>query len=350
MSRLFTHHDRLVLWEFGSKKRIVEAKKSGDDDHDDDSVAAPHNSAIYVPHVHKILGLIALVNIAFYQTPLFSFAQTYVGEEKLKMLMHVHVLLALTSFEFRIGRSRSNTLYTIYREMQLHTCIFTMRSWAVMVGALYFNVQSVLLRACYVLVWHVLADLATKFYGTPTGGTTIRRTTDGGKTTGYKDHNAVTQWAVWFLSFAQLVGTYMLLTDSVDSARMAMCVMGPVQLSALLATLVRKGYFSTQTSFICYLSILLPIFFIHQWRPIDVAFIVAVTLLRFNMRISKYVMWIGVVLAYTYLSGELGSFVESATTMLGANLPALPLTPPAMPLLWNNTEFAGVVTGIVESF
>eukprot|EP00658_Telonema_sp_P-2_P005680 TRINITY_DN12142_c0_g1_i3.p1 TRINITY_DN12142_c0_g1~~TRINITY_DN12142_c0_g1_i3.p1 ORF type:complete len:315 (-),score=79.47 TRINITY_DN12142_c0_g1_i3:95-1039(-) len=308
MSRLFTHHDRLILYKAGGPV----AHSANDED---EEIEAPRNFMIYIPHIHKLFGLFALINIACYITPLHDTVMDVVGVERMRVLSVVHVLLALTSFEFRIGRSRSNQLYTIYREMQLHTVVFTFRSWAVMICAQYFQCESVLARAPAVLFWHVLADVVTKYFGTPTGGTTIRRTTDGGKTTGYKNEPLVTRAGIWFFSFSQLVGTFMMLTDSTDSARMAMCVMGPVQISAFLATLVRKGYFHSRTSFVCYLSVLTPIFFIHQWRPMDVAFLIAITVFRFNFRVSKYVMWIGVILAFTYLSGELGAVSYTHLTL-----------------------------------
>ena len=335
MSRLFTHHDRLILYKAGGP---VAHNNNGNNE--DEDIEPPRNFMIYIPHIHKLFGLFALINIACYITPLHDTVMDVVGVERMRVLSIVHVLLALTSFEFRIGRSRSNQLYTIYREMQLHTVVFTFRSWACMVCAQYFECESVLARAPFVLCWHILADLATKYFGTPTGGTTIRRTTDGGKTTGYKDEPWYTRFAVWFFSFSQLVGTFMMLTDSADSARMAMCVMGPVQISAFLATLVRKGYFHSRTSFVCYLSVLTPIFFIHQWRPMDVAFLVAITVFRFNFRVSKYVMWIGVVLAFTYLSGELGEMTNK--------LAPLPLSPPSMDFLWNNTEFMAALRDVTS--
>ena len=132
----------------------------------------------------------------------------------------------------------------------------------------------------------------------------------------------------------------MMLTDSGAGARMGMCVMAPVQISAFLATLVRKGYFHSRTAGACYFMIITPIFFIHRWRPMDIAFVIAVTLLRFNFRISKYVMWIGVVLAYTYLTGELDAVANK--------LAPLPLSPPNMEFLWNSTEFLETIRDAIS--
>ena len=158
MSRLFTHHDRLILYRSGGA-----VAHTGDED---DDIEPPRNFMIYIPHIHKLFGLCALINIACYITPLHDYVMESVGVEFMRAFSIVHVLLALTSFEFRIGRSRSNALYTIYREMQLHTVVFTFRSWACMICAQYFECESVLARAPFILFWHILADLATKYFGT----------------------------------------------------------------------------------------------------------------------------------------------------------------------------------------
>jgi hypothetical protein len=315
--RLFSHHDRLFIT--GGEKHHAETLPG----------------SIFVPHFHKIFGLLALLNVIMYITPLHQAAVDYLGKERLMMLSVAHVILAFSSFEFRVPRQR-NGLYTIYKEMQLHTIVFTMRSWSVMVGAWVFGIENIVYRMAYVLAWHVAADLATKYYPTPTGETTIRRAVNGEK--GYKEHGRLTHMALWIFSFSQLVGTFMMMVDTPNAVRNAMFVMTPVQVSAFLATLVRKGYFRSETSFVVYLLILFPIFYYHPWCPLEVLFVTAVAICRFKLRMNKYVMWITVGLLFAWLAGDL----EMATGLRA-------LAPPLLPAFaWQRAQIASGAGQLVE--
>lgn len=317
--RLFSHHDRLFL--AGGEKHHSETKPG----------------SVYLPHFHKIFGLLALINMIMYTTPLYTWAVENVGKERLMLLSIAHVVLALSSFEFRVGRAR-NGLYTIYREMQLHTIIFTLRSWAVMVGAWVFGIENMVYRMGYVLFWHVLADLATKYYAPPSGETTIRRAVNGEK--GYKEHGKVVHFALFWFSFSQLVGTFMMMTDTTNAVRNAMFVMTPVQVSAFLATLVRKGYFRSETSFVCYWTIIMPIFYYHPWCPLEAAFVAAVGILRFKLRLNKYVMWVTAGALFAWLSGDL----ELAVGMRE-------LAPPVLPsYAWKRAQPASVLGSAIEQW
>lgn len=321
MSRLFTHHDRLVL--FGSDDH-----DAADDHRDDDNSSSstpisdgpthrvakgsdhktaagrgePHKGGfvLAIPHFHKVAGLIALINILLYVTPLYHSVVATLGWTKLVRLCMVHPVLALSSFEFTVPRQRS-AIYTLYKEMQLHAVVFTMRSFAVFMGA-YYGVTNVWLRCALVLTWHPLADYVTANYAPPTGETTIRRAIRGEP--GYKEFGLAARLGVYFMGAMQLVGTYMMMADTQDTARMAMCVMGPVQISSLLATLVRKGYASSKTNVIMYGLILMPILFAHSWSLFDVAAVAIVTGLRFYFRMNKYVIWGLVTIALAARSRE----------------------------------------------
>jgi hypothetical protein len=316
--RLFSHHDRLFL-------------KGGEKHHEE-----THAGSIFIPHFHKIFGLLALINMVMYVTPLHAAAVEYIGKDRLMILSIAHVILAMSSFEFRVGRAR-NGLYTIYREMQLHTIVFTLRSWSVMVGAWVFGIENICYRMAYVLFWHLVADWVTKNYATPSGETTIRRAVNGEK--GYKEHGTIVHIALFFFSFSQLVGTFLMMVDTPNVVRNAMFVMTPVQVSAFLATLVRKGYFQSQTSFVIYWLVIMPIFYYHPWCPLEAAFVAAVGVLRFKLHANKYAMWIGAGLAFAYFAGDL----ELATGMRA-------LAPPVLPAwAWSRRQIASTVGQVIEA-
>lgn len=316
--RLFSHHDRLFL--AGGEKHHAEVKPG----------------SVYLPHFHKFFGLLALINCIMYVTPWHDNAVAYFGKERLMILSCVHVILALSSFEFKVPRAR-NGLYTIYREMQLHTIVFTMRSWSVMVGAWVFGIENMVYRCMYVLFWHVLADVATKYFAPPSGETTIRRAVNGEK--GYKNHGKLVHFALFIFSFSQLVGTFMMMVDTPNAVRNAMFVMTPVQVSAFLGTLVRKGYCRSETSFAIYWTILLPIFFYHHWAPIEVAFVAAVGVLRFKLRMNKYIMWVSAGVLFSWLAGDL----ELATGLRE-------LAPPMLPAFaWKRFQPGSVVGAAAEA-
>lgn len=315
--RLFSHHDRLFLTG-GEKNHEVQP------------------GSVYLPHFHKFFGLLALVNMLLYLTPYHQSLVDYFGRERLMCLSVVHLILALSSFEFRVPRAR-NGLYTIYKEMQLHTIIFTLRSWSVMVGAWVFGIENIIYRSAYVLMWHLAADWATKTFPTPTGETTIRRSVNGEK--GYQHHGRIVHFALFWFSFSQLVGTFMMMVDTPNAVRNAMFVMTPVQVSAFLATLVRKGYFRSETSFVCYWAVISPIFFYHHWAPIEVAFMTVIGLLRFKMRVNKYAMWVTAGLLFAWLAGDL----EIASGMRA-------LAPPMLPsLAWRRFQIGSIIGHAVEA-
>jgi len=206
-----------------------------------------------------------------------------------------------------------------------------------MVGAWVFGIENICYRMAYVLAWHLAADWATRNYPTPTGETTIRRSVNG--ETGYKSHGRATHIALWFFSFAQLVGTFLMMVDTPNAVRNAMFVMTPVQVSAFLATLVRKGYFESHTSFMVYLMVLFPIFYYHPWCSVEVLFVLAVTICRFRFRVNKYVMWLAAGLAYAYLMGDL----EAATGVSA-------FTPPVLPAMaWKRMQIASTLGSWIEA-
>lgn len=206
-----------------------------------------------------------------------------------------------------------------------------------MVGAWVFGVENMVYRAMYVLVWHALADFVTKTWPTPTGGTTIRRADKNGEK-GYKEHGKIVHFAIFWFSFSQLIGTFMMIADTENCVRMAMFVMAPVQLSAFFATLVRKGYTRSETSFVMYWIILTPIMYYHHWAPIEALFVAAVGILRFKLRMNKYVMWIGVAALFSYLSGDLALAVGRSE-----------LAPPVLPSwAWARVQPASVFGSILE--
>jgi hypothetical protein len=330
MSRLFTHHDRLYLWVSGGgsqDKPPAEAKEPNNGIETEDERHAPASDgtfALFIPHFHKVFGLLALLNMLLYLTPYFHNFEKYFGHDRMIRFSFIHLILALSSFEFRIGRAR-NGIYTIYREMQLHTIIFTFRSWTALMCAWYFDVTNIVSRSCLVLFWHVMADLATYKYQPPSRETTIRRSVDGKM--GYQDQGRIAHMGLWFFSFSQLVGTYMLLTDTPDVARDAMFIMTPVQVSAFLATLVRKGYCRSQTSVSIYFLILLPIFFYHHWTLLDVAMVAFAQTFRFRLRLNKYVVWISIALTVAFLHGDLQAWLKMYIPDAAAVLPSPPVLP-----------------------
>lgn len=237
-------------------------------------------------HLHALLGLTALLHFLYRLVlcPLLGWA----GRNYLAAIA-LHMLLSSTSFFFRIPVMRNST-YTIYREMQLHTIVFTLRSVVVYVWAVYDAPGGQFARLALVLLCHGLADAVTTRFGSAATGTTIRRF-DGQKSA-YEARPLLDRLGVLAMSVSQLIGIWFLLASPVaDAPRVALAILLPVQGSAFTATLVRKGEIASYTGGVVYIGQLVLAISHFPWTWQAVAFVTAACVMRFRLRVNKYVMW-----------------------------------------------------------
>jgi len=222
-------------------------------------------------------------------------------------MMSLHMVLSLSSFIFKVPVERVKGVTVIWKEMQIHNCIFVARAYTVFL-LLFFNLNTTLSLTLVVLFWHIMADITTQYYGSPEMGTTIR----GSKNfvgMGYLEQ--VEELGMLFSSMAQIYAVYVLITC--PHLLYPLFTMIPIQLSALFGTLVRKGVISSQlNNFLYVICIIIPVSLKYHWRVICIPSVIILSLIRFKLigksyyqREMKYIMWILFAIIYEVMLKEL---------------------------------------------
>lgn len=174
-------------------------------------------------HVHKTLGLLALVSFAWH----YGYKWPYTGTLSATWpVIILHVALSCSAIQFRVPQKRIQKWPTmIWEEYRLHAIVFSFR--APVVAALH-GWQRVVGIACV----HLAADAVTKKFGKP-GNTTVRGDHDREKS--QRIRHILKAYATYqHLALAShLVGT-----NAMDLAYNAFIA---VQSSAFCMTLHRKG-------------------------------------------------------------------------------------------------------------
>ena len=220
-----------------------------------------HIGPIY--NVHKILGLACLLHYIVRALPQNNMERSW-GT----LLMYtLHVVLSCSSFIFKVPMERVVGVSTIWKEMQIHNCIFVSRAYFVFL-LVFFRLNSTWTCLAVVIFWHILGDLTTFKYGSEAMGTTIRgsRNFDG---LGYW-YEMLEDLGMLFSSSAQIYAIYVLITVGEDNLVYPLFTMVPIQLSSLFGTMVRKGVISSQLNNIMYvICIIIPIYMKYHWKSIS---------------------------------------------------------------------------------
>jgi len=263
-------------------------------------------------HVHKIIGITALAHY-IYRAYLLVTTGSMQFDSSIATLycIMLHALLSGSSFIFKIPNSRVRSAPMIYPEFRLHSIIFAYRSLIIMVlmwiSKRYDITFPLYLRGVVILLTMFAADTVTNSFKDQ--GTTMRAnpmpsylsTINKGRLN-------------MFYSICQIVGTSLIMFSyHLDEV---FAVVFPIQMGALLMTMVRKSIITTGASHLYYTVILLSNFgvgyiLIQSFDPIANpravlgGFVMPASLfigvLRFNVRgLNKYVLWGIVCLAHLY--------------------------------------------------
>ena len=158
-----------------------------------------------------------------------------------------HMGLSLSSFVFKVPLKKFLNRTIIWKELQLHNIIFTSRSIFIIYHNIYFKTYDInfyLTKLLIVLGHHYLADIVSDKYINDDLTTTRDIRGEYGN-----------KFVKKFYAVSQIIATTnMLLITNPDSSFM---IMFPIQLSAFLMTLVRKGMISNNLWHIFYTSSLI---------------------------------------------------------------------------------------------
>lgn len=266
-------------------------------------------------HVHKIIGSAALAHY-IYRAYLLVTTGSMQFDTSLVTLYCIilHALLSGSSFIFKIPNSRVRSKPMIYPEFRLHSIIFAYRSLIIMVfmwiSKRYDITFPLYLRGIVILLTMYAADTVTKSYKDQ--GTTMREMP-------MPPHLSLAsrERLNLFYSMSQIIGTSVIMFSySLDSV---FAVVFPIQLGALLKTMVRKSIITTGALHFYYTLTLLSNFgvgyiLVQSFDPVKNPEVAAsnllgfvrysaffIAILRYNFRgISKYLLWGLVCLAQLY--------------------------------------------------
>lgn len=244
-------------------------------------------------HVHKILGVSCLSHYVYR----FLVWGPYLGFNAnptwfLCALCGMHTLLSTTSLLFHIPSNRVQSGPMIWPEFRVHSIIFAYRSLAAM-ALILAGLSTPVTRCVVVLATLVAADLSTAYYKkvTPTDDTTMRGMPFPSYV-GQKTRNSVNIYYSTCQVFATLTVLY-----STELAS-AFLILFPIQIAAFLMTCVRKSII-TSAAWHVYYSAALGLNYVHgtAWSTADKPDWVFWTcgvlfcLIRFQFRVSKYILW-----------------------------------------------------------
>jgi hypothetical protein len=173
---------------------------------------------------------------------------------KFNLFPMIHLVLSLSSFIFKVPLHRYLSRTIIWKELQLHNIIFTSRSICVMYHALIFNAedkyQYYISRLLIIMTHHYMADVITSKFQNNDLTTTRDIKYD-------TDNKYLIKINKYFYAISQIIATStLLLTKNQDNS---FSIMFPIQLSAFLMTLVRKGIISNnQWHYIYTISLIIP--------------------------------------------------------------------------------------------
>lgn len=261
-----------------------------------------------IPHLHKSLGLFCLSHYMyrFYLAVSYQFTggddpwQSGFDSSIVSLVcVWVHALLSFSSLIFHVLKKQT-VKPMIWQEFRAHNILFAMRSvLCFSITWLAYNYEEVetiqkSLKACVILLTLKGADVVTESLREEKKQTTTR-------TLKYWEGvpDDVQRSFKFYYMLAQYQATISCLSQYFFFPSFS--VMFPIQLSSFLLTLSRKGYISTSQYHGTYLaSLLLPAvitwnneYFYHVHVPALV-----LTLLRRQLNINKYVLWIPVLTLY----------------------------------------------------
>ena len=238
--------------------------------------------------IHKIFGIPTLFIYLYMMYSIFIY-QSFVTINSILYYVFPFIT-ALLSLQFNVSNERFiDNRQMMTKEQRAHTINFTMRSLSLSLLYLINPVVNFYIRLMFMLLWHGLADIITYYYNNNIDGT-IRGTIKHLKKSN-EFNEYILQLATRFPSIGQYVGIMMSFGYLNNTVEISYLPIIPVQLSALLATLVRKGLISCKMQAILYGLSLFPVFYISLFDDIYKYHFLLASLcshLRFEFNINKY--------------------------------------------------------------
>lgn len=241
-------------------------------------------------HIHKTLGILSLGHFGYRFFYLYNGTMGFANTGDIFCLW-CHILLTVTSFQFKIPNSRNQAGPMIYPEFRVHNALFSYRS--ILCAVLFYYNCPIFYNIVVCYLTMIGADIATYYYKE---GTTMRDMRIDETIDEYKK-----KAIQLFHSKMQICATLYMI-GNVDSAFSPLFA---IQFSSFLMTLVRKNIIKTNSwHFLYALSLMLNVF-VYQTMRMDyivfqqIAFKVF-AYLRFTKVYNKYMCW-SIIYSFFYL-------------------------------------------------
>jgi len=237
---------------------------------------------------HKAFGVLSLVSFAYRFALLICTGNSGLREGDPWTLAFVvlHTILTFSALIFHVPVQRVKSQPMIYKESQLHSIVFSMRSIAV-IACRYLGPDFAPFRGLFIIMAHWGADLATQKYKQ---GTLMRDMPYPSEWT--TDQRKAVQLFYSYAQILAIVGVFLVDFDG------PFLVLFPVQIGALLMTLVRKNIITAKGWHVIYAwSLFLPFIYTFTCMEVpDMAQLIVIgtiaAVLRFRFHVNKYCLWV----------------------------------------------------------
>jgi len=196
-------------------------------------------------HIHKILGIISILNYGYRYYLLFSYGSMYLDNRPAAFLVLCHAALSCSSLIFHIPSTRNKGAPMIYPEYRLHSILFVLRS-VFCYFLTYFGFHiGYKFAVCYLTM--LLADMATAIHqplDTQSQLNTTMRNMPFDRRIGEEE-----QKQIILMQSSQQIGATLYMFGNLDSCFSPMFA---IQIAAFLMTLVRKNIIDSNMWHIVY--------------------------------------------------------------------------------------------------
>ena len=275
-------------------------------------------------HAHKAVGLLTLLHIG-------QRLRWFLAEGSMRFYvpqplglglgfgacMLLHASLHLTSFQFLLSSRRNKVYNIIWPEMRWHTLIFAYRAllvcllmWLDVVHGYSWCAK---LRGTVVLFTLAMADAVTTYYKRSGLNSPTMRSMPY---PAYVPQSYV-QLHNLFYSTSQLFATMNMMFRGIETVFLSLV---PIQLAPFLMTLVKKRIITPAAWHVAYTATLLLNYAHSVAVPVDtshllstawyVGLTLAIMVLRFQLRVNKYALWIPMVMLHLYIVFQQSALVK----------------------------------------
>jgi hypothetical protein len=258
-------------------------------------IGTEHDQYGVIPNPHKTMGYGALLHFAYRYTLFLHFGSMGFNGYMLNVCMILlHLVLSMSSFLFPIRETRIFANQIIWRELQLHNIVFTVRSCAIFVYCMYSDSPNTMVRFVLVMTSHLLADLVSSVYGK---GHTMRDMAWDGALIPVSAKPAFDH----FYAISQFGATCaLLMAPTPYLLDYSFIILLPIQLSTFLMTLRLKGFIGNDMWHFVYSGSLLVVYHVGYYcvdaRELAM-YQLAFYIWRVVLRQNKYSGWFFLVLA-----------------------------------------------------